>query len=205
MAPATLADEATALLDRLGAGSEPSGALFERVYDDLRRIARVHRARWVGDDTINTTALVHEAYLKLAEAPVESRAHLLAVASRAMRQVLVSYAEAQRAQKRGGSAPHVALDDDRDSSPLTEAQADRAAALEQALRRLEQADPRAARVVECRFFGGLSVEETAQALGVSEATVARAWRTARAWLRGELRDEVTEGLGLDRPPPAPGG
>ena len=115
----------------------------------------------------------------------------------------MSYAEAQRAQKRGGGAPHVTIDDDLDGAPLTEAQADRAAALEGALRRLEQADPRAARVVECRFFGGLSAAETAQALDVSEATVTRSWRTARAWLRGELRDEVTEGLGLDRPPGSP--
>ena len=196
MDPATASAEATALLDALERGEAPSGALFERLYGDLRRIARRHRAGWVGDDTLNTTALVHEAYLKLAEHPVQGRAHLLAVASRAMRQVLASYVEARRAQKRGGGAPHVALDDDRDGSPLTEAQADRAAALERALARLEARDARAARVVECRFFGGLSLAETAEALGVSEPTVSRSWRAARAWLRGELADDVTEAVGL---------
>ena len=197
MAPTTLADEATLLLRQLDGGAEPSGVLFDRLYGDLRQIARVHRARWVGDETLNTTALVHEAYLKLADHPVEGRAHLLAVASRAMRQVLASYAEARLAQKRGGGAPHVAYDDELDGAPLSEKQADRAAALERALRQLEACDPRAARVVECRFFGGLTVPETAGALGVSEATVARAWRAARAWLRGELGDGFTE---ADAPP-----
>ncbi|GAB5533913.1 MAG: hypothetical protein Rubg2KO_01620 [Rubricoccaceae bacterium] len=188
---ATLADEATSLLNALGDGQPPSGALFDRLYDDLRQIAERHRARWVGDETLNTTALVHEAYLKLADAPVESRAHLLAVASRAMRQVLVSYTEARKAQKRGGGAAHVELEDGMVAAPLTERQADRAAVLEGAIQRLETVDARAARVVECRFFGGLSVEETAEALGVSAATVARSWRMARAWLYGELRDDVT--------------
>ena len=187
----TLTEESTALLDALGRGEAPSGALFERLYDDLRRIAERHRARWVGNDTINTTALVHEAYLKLDGATVESRAHLLAVASRAMRQVLVSYGEARKAQKRGGGAAHTAINDEVMGSPLTEAQADRAAVIEDALARLEEADPRAARVVECRFFGGLSVAETAEALDVSEATVARSWRAARAWLYGELKNDVT--------------
>ena len=192
MAPTTLAEEATALLRQLDGGTPPSGALFDRLYGDLRRIAKAHRARWVGDETLNTTALVHEAYLKLADHPVEGRTHLLAVASRAMRQVLASYAEARSAQKRGGDAPHVPYDDALDGAPMTEAQADRAAALERALERLEARDPRAARVVECRFFGGLTLPETAEALDVSEATVARTWRTARAWLHGELGDDFTE-------------
>ena len=193
----TLADETSALLEALGRGEPPSGALFERLYSDLRSIARRQRARWVGDDTLNTTALVHEAYLKIEGASVENRAHLLAVASRAMRQVLVSYGEARKAQKRGGGAAHTALNDEVVASPFTEAQADRAALIEDALRRLEAADPRAARVVECRFFGGLSVAETAEALGLSEATVARSWRAARAWLYGELQGEVTGALGAD--------
>ena len=192
MAPSRPTADAAALLDALGRGEPPAGALFERAYDDLHRIARRHRAGWVGHDTLNTTALVHEAYLKLADATVEGRAHLLAVASRAMRQVLANYAEARLAQKRGGGAPHVTYDGDLDGAPFTEAQADRAMALEAALKRLEAMDARAARVVECRFFGGLTVPETAEALDVSEATVARSWRTARAWLRGELGDDFTE-------------
>ena len=84
----TLAEETTALLDAIGRGEPPSGALFERIYGDLRQIAQRHRSRWIGNDTLNTTALVHEAYIKLENASVENRAHLLAVASRAMRQVL---------------------------------------------------------------------------------------------------------------------
>ena len=195
MAPASLTDDATALLDAMSQGAPPSGALFERLYADLRRIARRHRAGWVGDDTLNTTALVHEAYLKLADHPVEGRAHLLAVASRAMRQVLASYAEARTAQKRGGGAPHVPYDDELDGAPFTEAQADRARALEAALGRLDALDPRAARVVECRFFGGLTIPETAEALGVSEPTVSRAWRVARAWLHGELADGFADAAG----------
>ncbi|MBC15148.1 hypothetical protein B1759_07875 [Rubrivirga sp. SAORIC476] len=187
----TLAEETTALLDAIGRGEPPSGALFERIYGDLRQIAQRHRSRWIGNDTLNTTALVHEAYIKLENASVENRAHLLAVASRAMRQVLVSYGEARKAQKRGGGAAHTSLNEEVMGLPFTEAQADRAAMVEEALQRLEAADPRAARVVECRFFGGLSVVETAEALGVSEATVARSWRAARAWLYGELQGDIT--------------
>lgn len=199
MDDSTLAQETTALLDALGRGEPPSGALFERLYDDLRQIAQRHRARWVGDETLNTTALVHEAYLKLENASVVNRAHLLAVASRAMRQVLVSYGEARKAQKRGGGAAHTSLNEEIMGLPFTEAQADRAALVEEALQRLEGTDPRAARVVECRFFGGLSVAETADALDVSEATVARSWRAARAWLYGALQDDVTGAVDRDEP------
>ncbi len=187
----SLASEAEALIAALSDGAEPSGELFDRLYSDLRRIATHHRARWVGNDTLNTTALVHEAYLKLANADVDGRAHLLAVASRAMRQVLISYSQAQKAQKRGGSAVHVEVDDRYMGSPLTELQSDRTAVLEAALTRLESANPRAARIVECRFFGGMTIEETAEALGLATATVVRSWRVARSWLYGELRDDVT--------------
>ena len=139
---------------------------------------------------MNTTALVHEAYEKLlGKDDFESRAHLLATASRAMRQVLVTYAERRGAKKRGGATPDLSLDDVQVAF-LTDAQADDVLALDQALDRLARIDARDAQVVECRFFGGLSAEETAAALDVSESTVTRSWRAARAWLRSELADDM---------------
>ena len=190
-APDGAADgDVTVLLDALRRGEADTAELLRRLYADLHRIAGQQRARWQGNETLNTTALVHEAYFKLVgdlEA-FEDRAHVLGVAARAMRQVLVSYAQARRALKRGGGTPDVALDDlDADPAVLSLTQAEAVAALDEALDRLAQADPRAARVVECRFFGGLSNAETAEALGLSTATVSRAWRAARAWLYGELR------------------
>jgi RNA polymerase sigma factor (TIGR02999 family) len=186
------AGDVTRLLDALRRGEADSAALFRRLYDELRTLARHHRARWRGNDTLNTTALVHEAYFKLIGSVdgFENRSHVLGVASRAMRQVLVTYAEAQRALKRGGGVPDVPLEDvieSGDGALLTEDQADTIAALDEALTRLAKADERAARVVECRFFGGMTVEETAEALGLSVATVGRSWRAARAWLYGELK------------------
>ena len=191
--------DVTALLDAVREGSGDSERLYAHVYDELHRIARRHRARWSGNDTINTTALVHEAYVKVSggEGAYENRAHFLAVASRAMRQVLVSYAEAQRAQKRGGGVPDLPLDESlagREAALLTEAQADNVAALDAALGRLEKVNPRGVRIVECRFFGGMTAEETAEALGLSTATVTRGWRAARAWLFSELQAELPEYL-----------
>ena len=183
--------EVTQLLDALRRGETDSDELFRRLYSELHAIARRHRARWSGNETINTTALVHEAYLKLMGGldNFENRSHVLGVASRAMRQVLVSYAESQRAQKRGGGVPNVPLDDAGEGSlaVFSPEQIDAVAALDEALDRLARADERAARVVECRFFGGLSIEETAEALDISTATVTRTWRAARAWLYGELK------------------
>jgi len=178
--------EVEALIAALRRGDADPAALYRRLYGELHRLARAQRARWHGNWTMNTTALVHEAYAKLAgKDDFESRAHVLATASRAMRQVLVSYAEGRAAQKRGGGTPDLPLEEAR-AVPLSDAQADDVLALDDALARLAGRDERAARVVECRFFGGLSVAETADALGVSEATVTRSWRLARAWLHGEL-------------------
>lgn len=181
--------EVEALLDALRRGEADPDALYRRLYDELHGLARVQRARWHGNWTLNTTALVHEAYEKLVgKRDFESRAHVLATASRAMRQVLVNYAESQRSLKRGGGTPDLPLQE-AIFVPLAEDQIEDVLALDDALARLAQANERAARVVECRYYGGLSVEETAEALGVSEATVARDWRLARAWLHGELRDD----------------
>lgn len=193
MGPAVLDVEApardlvTALRADARAADRTPDALTRRLYDDLRRLAKAHRARWHGNPTLNTTAIVHEAYLKVAEAdPFDGHGHFLGVASRAMRQVLVSYAESQRALKRGGGRVAASLDDAPPGALLTAPQIEEVLTVDNALRRLAALDERAARVVEARVFGGLSIEETAAALGVSEATVTRDWRRARAWLRGEL-------------------
>ena len=179
--------EIEALLAAVQRGDADPAALYGRLYNDLHALAQSQRARWNGNWTMNTTALVHEAYEKLAgKSDFESRAHLLATASRAMRQVLVTYAERRSAKKRGGATPDLPLNDEVVAGLLSDAQADDVLALDRALDRLAETDPRDAQVVECRFFGGLSAEETAAALGVSESTVTRSWRASRAWLRAEL-------------------
>ena len=167
--------------------------LYPVVYEDLRRRASRQRQALLGGATLNTTALVHESYLKLVASPPEARdrAHFLSIAARAMRQVLVTYAERQTAQKRGGDAVDVRLDDGPPLAALSDGRAEDLLSLHDALDRLERAvGARPARVVECRFFAGLSVEETADALGVSAPTVKRDWRAARAWLYDRLGDDV---------------
>ena len=173
--------------------------LLPLVYDELRRVAQNQMSRERPDHTLSATALVHEAYVKLVgQERVEwtGRSHFFAVASQAMRRVLVTYAEARRARKRGGGASHVPLD--AVAEVLTTAQAEDLLELDQALTRLEAFNERGARVVEYRFFGGLSHPEVAEVMGLSEPTIRRAWAAARAWLRRELgegRDPaVTLGL-----------
>jgi RNA polymerase sigma factor (TIGR02999 family) len=175
------------LLDASHGNREAFDRLLPLVYDELRRVAQNQMSRERPDHTLNATALVHEAYVKLVgQERVEwtGRAHFFAVASQAMRRVLVTHAEARRAQKRGGGAPHVPLDVAAEA--LTVRQANDVLDLHEALERLEAFNPRGARVVECRFFGGMPYPEIAEVLGVSEPTVRRAWSAARAWLRREL-------------------
>jgi len=175
--------EVTLLLAECGAGD--SGA-FERliplVYDDLRRIAHRRLQAERAEHTLDTTAVVHEAYLRLAENPEttwQDRAHFYAVCARVIRHVLVDHARRRGARKRGGDVIRV---------PLRDGVADETGgladflALEEALRCLERHDPRLVRVVECRFFAGLTVEETAEALGSSRRTVERDWTRAKAYL-----------------------
>ena len=177
----------TALLHAHAAGD--SGALEQllpKVYGELRRIARIRLRRERDTHTLAATDLVHEAYLKLL--PVErvdwrSRAHFFAIASRAMRNVLVDHAVRRGAAKRGAGAAVLAIED---TAASTEQPLDDLIALSEALGRLERLDARQAQVVECRFFGGLSLEETAAALNTSAATVSRDWTFARAWLHNEL-------------------
>jgi RNA polymerase sigma factor (TIGR02999 family) len=160
--------------------------LFAIVYDELKQLAHAQRRHWHGDHTLNTTALVHDAYLKLVGregADWRDRAHFYAVASKAMRHVLVNYAERRRAQKRGGGANEIPLDE---ANPVAPEAAEEVLALDEALERLFDLNERQGRVVECRFFGGLSVPETADALAIAPATVKRDWAIASAWLRREV-------------------
>ena len=156
------------------------------VYQELHRIAQGRLRRERPDHTLGATALVHEAYLRLERLdhlPWQSRAHFFAIASEAMRNVLVNYAEGRRAQKRGGGVHPVSIDDVdvAAADPVTDL-----LELDEALQRLERIDPRQAQVVVCRFFGDMSIEATAEALGCSTATVNRDWAMARAWLAREL-------------------
>lgn len=159
--------------------------LFETVYGQLRSLAHHRRRRWYLDPTVDTTALVHEAYLKLVKQGSvhwRDRNHFFAAASRAMRHILINYAERRRAAKRGGGREPESLDDNPVADDRT---AEDLLALDQALRRLERIHPEQARVVECRVFTGLSVAQTAEVLGISEATVKRHWALVRAFLRRE--------------------
>ncbi len=180
--------DVTLLLAELQHGEPVSDLLFKRVYDELYKLAMHHRRRWQGNETLNTTAIVHEAYLKLVggNGDYANRKHFMAVASKAMRHLLITYAESRAAQKRGGGETHVSLDE---ALIVAEGTADELLALEEALKRLEAVDPRGAEVVECRFFGGLDAEETADVLGVSRRTVTRDWGAAKAWLYAELNSE----------------
>lgn len=166
--------------------------LFAILYEELHVIAHRQRRQWEGDETLQTTALVHEAYVKLVgqtRIGAATRAHFLALAARAMRHILCNYARDRRAQKRGSGLQHVPFDElNADAARLafSAGPSDALVALDEALRRLERVDPRQGRVVECRFFGGLTIEETAAALGISPRTVKRDWAVAQAWLHREI-------------------
>ena len=165
--------------------------LFPVVYEELRRLAHRERGGWRGGETLNTTALVNEAYLKLVDQTApdwKSRGHFGAVASMAMRHILIDYARRGRAAKRGGGQAPASLQSTGVVEPgLWSAQdADRLIALDRALEKLTKVNERQARIVEMRFFGGLSIDEIAEALDVSPATVKRGWATAQAWLYREM-------------------
>jgi RNA polymerase sigma factor (TIGR02999 family) len=192
----TLAIEGTVtrLLDELQGGNRAAlDELFPLVYGELKRMAHRHRQGWYGDETLGTTALVHEAYLKLVgqqQVAARSRAHFMAVAAKAMRQILSDYAKSRRRLKRGGDLRQVPLDAlDRVSGGLDIGgeQAETLTALDAALTALEAENDRLGRVVEYRFFGGMSIADTAEVLGTSPATVKRDWTLARAWLYREMQ------------------
>jgi RNA polymerase sigma factor (TIGR02999 family) len=173
------------------------GRLFTLVYDKLREIARIQRRRQPAAETLNTTALVHEAFLKLfgsGERDFKDRAHFMAVAATAMRQILIGHARNKSALKRGGGEPTATLEEVERSLltavGLADPSADALLALDRALLRLQALSERQSRIVECRFFAGMSIEETAEALDVSPATVKRDWSMAQAWLHRELQSEL---------------
>jgi RNA polymerase sigma factor (TIGR02999 family) len=156
------------------------------VHGELKRIARSKLRRERRDHTLDTTALVNEAYLKLVQVDRvqwQSRAHFLAIAATAMRNILVSHARHRKRSKRGGGAVHVSL---AEAADFPAPEADRILDLDAALDNLAALNPRHARIVECRFFGGMTIEETAAALGISAATAKRDWVVLRGWLHREL-------------------
>jgi len=184
-------DQATALLLSLGNGNrEALNELMPLVYDELRAIARRRLRHERPDHTLDTVGLVNEAYLKLIRLDRiqwQNRAHFLAIAAQAMRHILVNHALRRKRVKRGGGAPHVPLEE---VAELPVLEADRILALHDALDRLATMNPRHARVVEFRFFGGMTIEETAEALDISPATAKRDWTLLRAWLGRELADSA---------------
>ena len=176
------------LLDIAGGDREALDQLLPVVYAELRGIARRELYRERPDHTLNATALVHEAYLRLVQLDRidwEGRAHFFGAAASAMRRILISYARMKNAEKRGAGAAHVNLDD---VMLAAQERPDLVLALDDALAKLVRVNERHARVVECRYFAGMNIEETATALGTSPATVKRDWLVARAWLNRELSD-----------------
>jgi RNA polymerase sigma factor (TIGR02999 family) len=183
----------TRLIQQMGTGDRQAvDQLFEILYDELKELAGRQRRRWQGNHTLDTTALVHEAYVKLvgqSRIEVEGRAHFRALAARAMRHILCDYARDRTTQKRGGRLEKLPFDELLalpDPGAFTAAQSHTLLALDDALARLEQLDPRQGKVVECRFFGCLTIEETASALDISPRTVKRDWAMAQAWLHREM-------------------
>ena len=180
--------EITNLLCAWGDGDESArDRLMPLVYDELKRLAHQHMQREKPGHVLQTTALVHEAYVRLidqSQLHFENRGHFFGIAARLMRQILVDDARRRKVAKRGGGAVAVALDD---VPNLAEQQAANVLALDEALTTLAQKDPRQSEIVELRFFGGLSIEETAEVLKVSPGTVMRDWTFARAWLKNEMK------------------
>ncbi len=177
----------TILLNAVGAGSENAPEkLLEVVYEDLRRLAGAYMKNERGDHTLQATALVHEAFIRLVNwenVTWQNRAHFFAVAAEVMRKILVDHARQKNAQKRSGGQKielheAISFSDEKEFDVL---------ALEDALQSLEKLDARQAKIVELRFFGGLSIEETAYILNVSETTVKREWTFAKAWFQRELK------------------
>ncbi|MGH7597758.1 MAG: sigma-70 family RNA polymerase sigma factor [bacterium] len=178
------------LLDLSGGNRAAVDALMPLVYEELQVLARRHLRGERSAHTLNTTALVHEAYLKLIDqqhASWQNRAHFFAIAAQAMRRILINYAKSRSAKKRGGGQPLATFDEE---FVVQEARAEELVALDEALSELATLNARQSQVVECQFFGGLTHEEIAEALGVSVPTVRRDWRLARAWLSRELTNSM---------------
>jgi RNA polymerase sigma factor (TIGR02999 family) len=178
-----ISSQITSLIAEWHGGREDAfDQLFALVYDELRSLASSYMRRERPDHTLQTTALVNEAYLKLVghkDAHLESRLHFFAVSARVMRQILIDHARTRQYEKRGGKAARVSLDE---AMIMSDERAADFLALDDALKNLAAVDARKSQVVEMRFFGGMTIEETAEFLGVSSNTVVRDWEMARAWL-----------------------
>ena len=183
--------EVTQLLKNLNQGdSEAKDMLYESVYTELKKTAKSVRKRYNDAHTMNTTALVHEAYLKLVPESIEwqNRLHFYYIAGKVMRQILYNYAEKKMALKRGGKKALVDVDDVKEFIPLDDQSFFEIYCLENVLKKLEEEDKVYGDIVECRFYSAMTIEETAQALNISEATVKRKWNFAKAWLLKEMKD-----------------
>ena len=182
------ADEITGLLARLrNREQEAESELFEKVYSELHRIATHYGKQERAGHTLSPTALIHEAYVRLfqqLDRDWQNRDHFFGIAAQVMRRVMVDYARGHLAGKRGSQYQHLPLEQELFASPERSPEV---LALDEALTRLEKLDPRQSRVVELRFFGGLTEDETAKTLGITVRTVQREWSMAKAWLHGELR------------------
>ncbi len=199
-----MADQATGTVTRLlreveNGNHAVMNELFSFTYEALKELAHQQRRGWHGDNTLNTTALVHDAYEKLVDqtqASWKSRGHFFGVAAKAMRRILIDYARSRRAEKRGGNVQKISLEE------MQAAMSDRLASLDEkselllvldeGLERLAKVNELQSRIIECRFFAGLTLEDTATALDVSTATVTRHWNMARAWLFRELQRDLVE-------------
>jgi RNA polymerase sigma factor (TIGR02999 family) len=178
--------EVTQILQEWNSSDDARARLMPHVYNELRRLAQTYLRRERPGHTLQPTALVHEAYMRLVDqSRVEwrSRSHFFSVASQMMRRVLIDYARARASEKRGGGGSRLSLDE---AAIVPEERAADLLALDEALKRLADTDERKSRVVELRFFGGLSINETAEALGMHTATVERDWVVAKAWLYREI-------------------
>ncbi len=181
--------ELTALLNSLSGDSGAINKALPIVYDELRNLAHRQLRGERKDHTLNTTALVHEAYIKLINHPPDGdwdgRRHFFGIAARAMRQILVNYAMMRNRKKRSGN---LGIQPFEDEIYLSEEKAEELLVLDEALKELEKLNERQGRVVECRYFAGYNIEETAEILGISPATVKRDWTTARAWLYAQIHE-----------------
>jgi RNA polymerase sigma-70 factor, ECF subfamily len=182
------AHDITLLLSDLSRGDpQAASKLIPVVYEELRRLAASYMRRERPNHTLQATALVHEAYVKLLQqrsVDWQGRAHFFGIAAQLMRRILIDHARGQLRQKRGGEHQKISLDE---ALVFSEQQSAEMLAVDESLQRLEKVDPRQARVVELRFFGGMSVEETAEVLKVSAKTIKRDWSVARAWLYADIK------------------
>jgi RNA polymerase sigma-70 factor, ECF subfamily len=189
-------ENVTLLLSELQNGDqEAASKLMPLVYNELRRLAGGYMRRERPEHTLQATALVHEAYLKLVQqrsVDWQGKAHFFGIAAQLMRRILIDHARGHLREKRGGAKPVVPLDE---ALVFSAGQSAEMVRLDEALERLAKLDPRQSKIVELRFFGGLSVEESAEFLGISPKTVKRDWSVAKAWLLGELRQNDAQFTG----------